>query len=194
MLPEIWKGEILNRIQKKSLLRCLIDKVVVHRIGRDLVRTRIIWKGGETSSEDLPIPVCALSELANAEELEKRILELAQKDVLDQKIAEQLTQEGFRSPSCLTLLESTVKTIRLRHGIMVKRHQSHPRRIPGFLTVVQVASLLQVEKHWVYDRIHKGTIAVTRDPQTKLYLFPDCPSTLDSFRRLQAGELKQLSF
>ncbi|WP_231510513.1 hypothetical protein [Fischerella sp. PCC 9605] len=40
----------MTQVQKKSLLRCLIDKVVIHRVARDTVRTRIIWKGGDTTN------------------------------------------------------------------------------------------------------------------------------------------------
>ncbi|MDZ4877549.1 MAG: hypothetical protein CLLPBCKN_006984 [Chroococcidiopsis cubana SAG 39.79] len=53
-LPEIWHSDCLTQVQKKSLLRCLIDKVVIHRLVRDTVRTRIIWKGGDTTTIDLP--------------------------------------------------------------------------------------------------------------------------------------------
>ena len=56
-LPEIWRGDTLTQVQKKALLRCLIDKVVIHRVVRDQVRTRIVWKGGDTTTVDLPIPV-----------------------------------------------------------------------------------------------------------------------------------------
>lgn len=193
-LPDIWNSDTLNRIQKKSLLRCLIDKVAVHRVGRDVVHTRIIWKGGETTTKDLPIPVNSIAALSNAKELETLILELAQKDIPDQEIAEQLTLSGFRSPARLTLLPSTVKRVRLQHGIMIKDHQSHPRRIPGYLTVPQIVSTLQVKTHWVYDRIHKGTITVSRDPETNLYLFPDQPSTIERFKKLKSGEVKYLRF
>lgn len=41
-LPELWQGDILTQVQKKALLRCLIDKVVIHRVVRDQVRTRIV--------------------------------------------------------------------------------------------------------------------------------------------------------
>lgn len=171
-----------------------MDKVVVHRVGQDVVRTRIIWKGGETTTKDLSVPVKSLAALSKAKELETLIVELAQKDIPDQDIAEQLTQSGFRSPARLTLLPSTVKRIRLQHGIMIKEHQSHPRKVPGYLTVTQIVSALQVEYHWVYDRIHKGTILVSRDPQTNLYLFPDQPSTIERFKKLKSGKVKRLHF
>jgi predicted DNA-binding protein YlxM (UPF0122 family) len=92
------------------------------------------------------------------------------------------------------VLPSTVKNIRLRHGLMVKRSQSHPRRIAGFLTLSQIAERLQVSSHWIYDRIHNGTIQVSKDPEWQLYLFPDKPSTLTLFRKLRDGKVKNLHF
>ena len=34
---------------------------------------------------------------------------------------------------------------------------------PVMLTVSQLADRLQISCHWIYDRIHNGTIAVSRD-------------------------------
>ena len=193
-LPELWQGDVLTQIQKKALLRCLIDQVVIHRVVRDSVRTRIVWKGGDTTTVDLPIPVGSLAELTNGSELETRMITLSQLGLDDQTIALTLTAEGFRSPMRPTLLPSTVKRLRLEHGIMLKRSQSHPRRIPGYLTVTQIATTLNLSPHWIYDRIHNGTIAMTRHQKTGHYLFPDEPNTLTQFQQLQAGQLQNLRF
>ena len=193
-LPQVWQGEVLTRTQKKSLLRCLIDKVVIHRVGRDVVHIRIVWKGGDTTVVDLPIPVHSFHELSNGQELEARIVDLAKGGLHDQAITEKLIGEGFRSPHHLTLLPSTVKRIRLQKGIMIEKHQSHPRRIPGYLTVTQIATALEVAHHWLYDRINKGTITIERHPGTTLYLFPDEPSTIPKFRALLAGQVQSLCF
>ena len=67
-LPELWQSDVLTQVQRKALLRCLIDKVVIHRVVRDQVRTRIVWKGGDTTTVDLPIPVGSLAELTNGAE------------------------------------------------------------------------------------------------------------------------------
>jgi hypothetical protein len=37
----------------------------------------------------------------------------------------------------------------------------------------------------VYDRLHNGTISATRDPTTKLYLFPDTPATLETLTAIK---------
>jgi hypothetical protein len=193
-LPELWQGDVLNRVQKKALLRCLIDKVVIHRIARDQVRTRIVWKGGDTTTVDLPVPVGALSDLSNAHELENCVIDLSQQGLDDQTIAEQLSQEGFRSPLCQTLLTSTVRTIRLKRRIFKQRSQSHPRQIPGYLTVPQIATSLNISPHWIYHRIDNGSIVITRDKATNLYLFPDKPNTLIQFQDLLSAKLKKLHF
>jgi hypothetical protein len=90
------------------------------------------------------------------------------------------------------LLPSTVKGIRLKHGIMQKRHQSHPRRIEGYLTVPQIAKVLDIPRHWIYDQIYKGAIHVTKDTKTGLFLFPDKPDILEQFQKLKAGLIHNL--
>ena len=64
-----------------------------------------------------------------------------------------------------TVLPSTVRMIRLKHRILIRRNQSHPRHVPGYLTVPQLADKLKVTRHWLYDRIHNGTIRVSKDAQ-----------------------------
>jgi len=193
-LPELWTSGHVSQQQKKSLLRSLIKKVVVHRSARDTVRTRVIWKGGEVTTDDIPITVGSLAELSHAKEMESLILQLASAGHGDDEIAQQLTRAGHRSPLRHVVLPSTVKTIRLRHRILVTRCQSHPRQIAGRLTVPQLADKLGVSKHWIYDRIHNGTIQVTRDKKTQLYLFPDQAKTLERSRKLIAGKLQNLRY
>jgi DNA invertase Pin-like site-specific DNA recombinase len=193
-LPQIWEQDLLSREQKKALLRCLIEKVVLHRIARDCAQARIVWVGGETTTLRIPISVQKFSELSGAEEMEQTILKLSAKGISDEEIARRLTASGLRSPKHQSVLPSTVKTIRLRHGIMIERHQSHPRRIEGFLTVPQLAKELGITVHFIYDRIHKGTIEIVKDQATGLYLFPDRPATIKQFRKLIDGRLKNLRF
>ncbi|HYX16688.1 MAG TPA: recombinase family protein [Nostoc sp.] len=193
-MPEIWKQNLLSQQQRKALLRCLIDKVVIHRIGRDRVRTRIVWKGGDTTTADIPITVGSLAELSNAAEMENAIIKMATAGKSDLEIADTLTKQGFRSPLRKTVLESTVKIIRLNHRIMVKRSQSHPRTIAGYLTVPQIASSIGVTKYWVYDRIHNGKISVKKDKATGLYLFPNKASTIKQFMALKNGNFNKLRY
>src|SRR5207302_1342858 len=56
-LPAIWDQPVLTRQQKKALLRCLIEKVVIHRAPHDCAQLRIVWQGGDTTSLAIPLPV-----------------------------------------------------------------------------------------------------------------------------------------
>jgi hypothetical protein len=193
-LPELWHQGLLSRDQKKAFLRCLIDKVVAHRTAADSVRVRIVWKGGDTTTADLPVTVGALARLSCGAAMERQVLELARRGKSDGEIAAFLTQNGCRSPRRSTVLVSTVRGIRLRHRLFIVRRQSHPRRIAGCLTVPQIARELGLAVHWIYDRIHNGTIEVLFDPTRKLFLFPDRPETLAQFRQLRAGKHQKLRF
>src|SRR6266566_467857 len=193
-LPMVWQQGSISQQHKKALLRALIDKVVVHRLARDRVQARIVWKGGETTTLSIPVPVGALKDLAGAETMEHIILERSAAGVLDETIAQELTALGYRSPLRQVVLPSTVKIIRLKHGQFQKRSQSHPRQVEGALTISQIAHALDLDPHWIYDRIHNGTIQVNKDPETHLFLFPDEPATLESFRQLRSGQFKTLRF
>jgi DNA invertase Pin-like site-specific DNA recombinase len=193
-IPELWHQGRLAPQQQKAFPRCLIDKVVAHRCAPDALQVRVVWRGGETTTATLPVTVGALARLSGAAEMEKKILKLAKAGKADDEIAALLTGQGYRSPKHATVLPSTVRIIRLRHRLFRKRSQSHPRHIPGSLTVPQVARALRVTPHWVYDRIHNGTIEVTRDQETRLFLFPDRPRTIALLKQLRAGKLQRLRF
>ena len=192
-LPQVWAQ--LPRQTQKALLRCLIDKVVVHRATRDCLQVRIVWVGGDTTTQAIPIPVGAFDELSGAAEMEKIIIDRSRQGKSDADIAEQLTNLGHRSPmDPHKVLPNTVKIIRLKHGIFQKRSQSHPRHIEGYLTVPQIAKALDFSPSWAYDRIRNGRIQIVKDANTGLYLFPDDPATLEAFKALKAGKLDNLRF
>lgn len=177
-------------------LRCLIEKVVVHRAAPDLLRTRVVWKGGEVTTFEIPVTVGSFTDLSGAEEMERLTLELFHEGKSDEEIARHLSDLGHRSPrsSLPQVLTSTVKALRLRHGLFREQHQSHPRSVAGQLTISQVARKLEVSNHWVYDRIYNGRIRIAKDAATGLYLFPDEPATIEKFRELKERKVHNLRF
>ena len=193
-LPALWQQGVLSQQQKKALLRCLIDKVVLHRPCPQWVQARIVWRGGESTDLQIPAPVGSLKDLAGAEEMERLVLERSAQGATDEGIAQELTAQGYRSPMQPFVLPSTVRGLRLKHRQFLVRHQSHPRRVAGSLTLTQVAKALDMTPHWIYDRINNGCIQVSKDATTRLYLFPDQPATLEQFQALRAGTVKTIRF
>ena len=193
-LPELWNAKLLKTSQKKSLLRSLIDKVVIHRLAPDQVQTRVVWRGGATTSDVIRITVGKFEWLTGAKEMEKTIEKLARQGVSDKEIAEQLTNAGHRSPRAPVVLESTVQIVRLRKRILRENYQSHPRRVDGYLTVPQLTKKLSLPPHWIYDRIKNGTIAIEKDDSTGSYLFPDKTKTVQQIRKLRDGEIDRVDY
>lgn len=183
-LPEIWNAKLLSDAQKKALLRSLIDKVVIHRLAPDQVQTRVVWRGGATTSDVVRVTVGKFARLSGAAEMEATIKRMTTEGHSDAAIAEHLTAGGHRSPRADKVLESTVRLTRLRLGILRTAHQSHPRRVEGFLTISQLAKKLGVKRWWISDRIHNGTIKAKMDEEKKCYLFPDTPETLAKLKAL----------
>ncbi|MCA1837307.1 MAG: recombinase family protein [Actinobacteria bacterium] len=197
-LPEIWDGEMLSQQQKKALVRCLIEKVIVRRIAPDLILTRIVWKGGQTTTFEVPTTVGSFADLSGAQEMERLVVKLFKEGNTDKQIARRLTEMGHRSPQKKKhVVPSTVQAIRHRHGLLWGgrvKGASRAHNVPGYLTVSQVAQKLGVPNPWVYARIYNGTIRITKDAATGLYLFPDKPATIGRFRELKEGKIRKLRF
>ena len=193
-IPTLWQQDRLTLPQKKALLRCLIDKVVAHRSAPGLLQVRIVWKGGATTEREVPVSVLSLAQLPGAKDMVKTIRTLVRQGRTDEEIAAELTRRGHRSSRHPTVRPKTVTRLRQRHRILIYNNCSHPHRVPGYLTAPQIARRLKIPDHWIYDRIHNGTIRVRRHRTHRLYLFPDRPTTLTLFRQLWAGELQKLRF
>jgi DNA invertase Pin-like site-specific DNA recombinase len=194
-LPDLWEQDTLSRAQRKALLRCLIDKVVLQRRRErwDHVEVRIVWRGGAVSELEVPVPVGSLNDLSNYEEMEAELLTLEAEGNSDEQIARTLTENGYRSSHSDRVLPSTVKAIRLRNGRLHRYRGRRPRRVDGFLTVPQIAEALGVTPHWLYNLIRRGRISIQRDQATRMYLFPERPETVEDLRRLRDGEINHVS-
>lgn len=189
-VAQLWPE--LSAARRKELLRCLIDKVVLHRVRSDAVQVRVVWKGGAFSSATVAVPVKTMQKLSQFDPMQHQILRLAAEGHDDAEVARRLSIAGFRSPSCDYVLPSTVREIRLRNGVLLHPGHSRPRQLDGYLTVTTLAKKLGILSHWIYDRIHSGVIHVRKDQQTRTYLIPDNGKTLKQFRQLLCGKLQTL--
>jgi DNA invertase Pin-like site-specific DNA recombinase len=191
-LPAMWQRPEMDRARKKALLRCLIEKVILHRTARDHIEIRIVWRGGEVTEEHVAPRVPALDAFPRGAEMRARILELARQGLTDAEAAKVLTEEGYRSPRSTKVLARTVQVLRQRHRVLRGDFRTHPRHIPGWLTMAELARRLQVTRCWVERRIQDGTIAIARDPEAKRYLVPDTEATMAALQQVKSGKLNHL--
>lgn len=192
-LPQLWNQGVLSWSQKKSLFRSLVEKVVLKRDG-DRVAMRIVWRGGDVTEQVVVVGVRRFAQLTHAREIEETIVSMANQGCTDKQVAEHLTKVGHRSPRSRIFLPTTVRQVRLEHGIVRQVNRCSPHVVPSYLRPHQLAKILKIKPHWIYDRIRNGTIQVARHPKYNAYLFPDAPDTVTKFTHLLAGKVAKLAF
>ena len=192
-LPVMWRQPGMDRAHRKALLRCVIEKVILHRTAPERIDIRIVWRGGAISEEQVEPRVYALHTLSHGADMQARILELARQGLTDAEVAKILTEEGYRSPRCRYVLARTVQVFRQRHRVLRGASRTHPRHIPGWLTMAELARRLQVSRGWIERRIGNGTIVIARDAAAKRYLFPDTEESVAALRKLKCGETNHLN-
>ena len=193
-LPELWQQKFLNTSQKKALLRTLIDKVILQRVATDKVRVRVVWRGGQTTTIEMRVPVCGFARLSDWQQIQDTIAHLAREGQTDEQIAAVLAANGHRAPSGGEISVATVQKIRFKNRVLRCPKHSRLSSKPGYLTISQLADKLKVAYEKIYWQIRNGTINVKKDESTRCYLFPDKPSTLTQFRQLFDGKISKVAF
>lgn len=186
-LPLLWTDPRLAPGQRKALLRCLVDKVVLERTAVDRVAVRVVWAGGDWSEFLADTGGHALRDLSGMGVIERLVAELARAGVSDAAIAEALAARGHHLDNGRPVLLSTIRKLRLAQGIRYRPEMR--RRVAGALTVPDVAEIVGVSQAWLHHRIRKGKIRLALDPQRRMYLFPSDPAVLDALRQLVDGRV-----
>ncbi len=172
-LPEVWAR--CTSAQRKTLLRSLIEHVILKRDLPDRVSVRIVWRSGHYTDLEVQTPVGVQTTVSRYAEMVARVGELYAQGLDDAQIAAQLSDEGFHSAHRRDVAVDAVTTIR-RAQRWLYRTGPRPATREGYLTVPELARRLGVERQWVYRRLRNGRIAaqyVTRDPQTNQYWIRD---------------------
>jgi len=191
-LPNIWTDPGTTDAQRKSLLRCLIEKVVLDRGEHDVARVRIVWRGGAVSSIEVKMNVNSVAKLTRGTEMRDRVLDLARDGVRDEDIAAALTGEGHRSPNRETMvLPITVGRIRRGAGIRVTERRTRWTHGPSLLSAPQLASRLNIPVNWIYVQIRQKRLLIDQQP-TGAYLFQNTPVVLDAVRNLRNHVVERL--
>jgi DNA invertase Pin-like site-specific DNA recombinase len=193
-VSELWQQKLFKTSQKKALLRTLIDKVVLHRVATDRMCIRVVWRGGQTTTTELRIPVYDYARLSDRKQIEETIVDLARAGKTDEQIAAVLASNGHRAPRGKEMSAAMVRRHRLAKRVSRYRLKAQPLCRPGYLSLIQIAEKLEVSYARIYRYIFEGKLQAKKDPSAKCYLFPDKPATLAQFRQLLDSEITQLCF
>jgi DNA invertase Pin-like site-specific DNA recombinase len=98
-LPALWQAPSTTNADRKQIIRCLVERVVVQvRCDSELVGVTIHWVGGYASQHEIVRPVATYAQLRDFESLMKRVVELREAGQTAPQIAQALNAEGFYPP------------------------------------------------------------------------------------------------
>jgi DNA invertase Pin-like site-specific DNA recombinase len=98
-IPALWGAASTTNADRKEVIRCLVDRVVVHvRQNTEYCDVTIHWKGGCASEHEVIRPVRSRGQQRDGDRLRARVVELHGQGRTAAAIAATLAAEGFSPP------------------------------------------------------------------------------------------------
>lgn len=98
-IPALWKAPATTNVDRKQIVRCLVERVVLHvRCDSELVDVTLHWAGGYQSQHEITRPVASYAQLRDYKRLMHRLTELREAGHTSPQIASTLNAEGFHTP------------------------------------------------------------------------------------------------
>jgi DNA invertase Pin-like site-specific DNA recombinase len=98
-VPSLWNAAATTAADRKQIVRCLVERVVVLASrATELSDVTIAWKGGLTTQHQVARPVGRYEQLQDYQRLTQRLKELHREGLHRGPIAEKLNAEGFVPP------------------------------------------------------------------------------------------------
>lgn len=161
-VPAIWHSTTTTDVERKGILRQILDKVVIQIEGQsEWIEARLHWAGGHQTYTRFRRPVAKLTQLSEWPELQQHILALKAEGRTAQEIAEQLNREGRTSPHLKPFTASTIRAALSRRGLTTVRRGTSEEPITlreGERFASDLARELGVRPPLVYAWIKSGRL------------------------------------
>lgn len=183
-IEALWGAANTTNADRKEIVRCLIDRVVVHvNRNSERVDVTIHWQEGFTSQHELMRPVRSYRQLAAADQLSQRVSELRHAGNTAKQIAEQLNREGYSPPQrCSPFRKEQVwrllKGCGLTKDLDSVQLAAHEWRLPTLARHLGVP--LTKMRTWA----HKGWVHARQTPTQGLWIVWADPEEIERLRRL----------
>lgn len=165
-IPALWNAPATTNVERKQILRCLIDRVVVQvRCESEYTEATIHWKGGYESHHEFIRPVKTYAQLRDFEALMARIVELRQAGNDAAGIAAALNQEGFRPPKHPGSFNKPMIYQLLKRRGLIGNERSHDELLgPKEWWLTDLARELQMSDDKLRDWSSRGWVHYRKTP------------------------------
>jgi len=165
-LPTLWQAAATTNADRKQILRCLVDRVVVHvRCDSEFVAGAIHWAGGEVSHHELIRPVATYAQLRDFESLMNRVVALRTAGHTAAHLATQLNAEGFYPPKRCGSFTPPVVYQLLKRRALIGNERSHDELLaPNEWWLTDLARALKMSHLKLRDWACRGWVHKRKTP------------------------------
>jgi DNA invertase Pin-like site-specific DNA recombinase len=186
-VPALWHALTTTAQDRKVIVRCLIDRVVLGVQGdTEYVDVTIHWAGGFVSQHQVLRPVRKYGQLRDFDLLVKRIRELQGDGHSNAEIANQLNQEGFQPPrNAQAYSKELIHQLVSRLGIPGESPQTIVLG-PDEWWESDLARQMRMPQRTIHNWVLNGWVQYRRSPMRGFYILCVDAKELQRLERLRA--------
>ncbi len=162
-LPALWQAATTTDVDRKAILRQILDKVVIQIEGKsEWVEAWLHWAAGHQTYTRFHRPVARLTQLSDWPLIRERMLALKREGRTAQEIAGQLNREKRISSHLKPFTATTIRAALSRFGLTdVCRRVSNDKFTlkEGEWFIPDLARELGVHRYAITAWIHKGKLS-----------------------------------
>lgn len=165
-MPALWQAPGTTNADRQEIIRCLVDRVVVH-VERDSehVDATIQWTGGYAGHHEVVRPVATYAQLRDGDRLMERVVELRRAGGTTATIAAALNAEGFSPPKRRgPFTKPVVCQLLIRRGLVGNERTHGVPLGPDEWWLVDLTCKLQVNSLKLRDWICRGWLTARQTP------------------------------
>ena len=165
-IPALWQATGTTNVERKQLIRCVVERVVVYvRCDSEFVAATIRWAGGYESHHELVRPVATYAQLRDFEPLMNRVEQLRQAGHTAAQIAERLNSEGFYPPKRDGQFTAPVVYQLLKRRALIGNERSHNELLgPHEWWLTDLARQLEMSHSKLSDWARRGWVHSRKTP------------------------------
>lgn len=165
-IPALWNAPATTNVERKQILRCLIDRVVVRvRCDSEHTEATIQWKGGCESHHEFIRPVKTYAQLRDFEALMARVVELRQAGNDAGEIAAALNRDGFHPPKQPGAFNKPMIYQLLKRRGLIGNERDHDELLqPNEWWLTDLARELQMSDDKLRDWSSRGWVHYRKTP------------------------------
>ena len=167
-IPTLWQASTTSDAERQSIVRQLIERVIVTVLGdSEQVTVEVHWAGGHCTHTCLTRAVARLEQLSYYPELLVRVSALHQQGASCAEIARQLNAEDWRPAKRRKtftgpMVESLLARQGLRRGSPKQRHGADLSRAPDEWLLADLALALDMPPVTLFSWIRKGWVSARK--------------------------------